>query len=610
MSNFDDDDENNVVSLSGHKEKTKQEDDAAEDKDEPKQAKHNTDVLVGIADDAKLFHSPSGSAFADIEVDGHRETWPVRTKGFRRWLTQRFYIATNKVPGSEALQAALNVIEAKAHFDGPELSVGLRVGSHSGKLYLDLADENWRAVEIDATGWRQAAKVPTRFRRPAGMRPLPMPEKGGSIEVLQSFLNVETETKEQFVLAVAWLLASLRDGGPYPVLALAGEQGSAKSTASKLMRSLVDPNAAPLRALPREDRDLFIAANNGHVLAFDNVSGLPNWISDTICRLATGGGFSVRQLYSDQDEILFDAQRPLILNGIEDIIERPDLADRSLFLALKEIPKKKRRPGREIVEKFGIARPKILGALLDVMVVGLRRLPKTELSELPRMADFALWVTTCEAALWKKGTFYTAYTGNTEEATKTLIEGDIVAAAICAFMADKPEWEGPAKTLLADLDRLIGEGAARKKEWPKTPKSLSGKLTRLAPSFRQIGLQITRLPRTESIRPLRLEWEGKRPSFSSAPSSNPRNRPLGHDDGDAGHDDKDEGRKPQPSCCDPWENPENDTHDVNDGHSPLYSPSDDDPFPILGDDETVGDGDPFASLRDPSLKLKREGDAA
>ena len=149
---------------------------------------------------------------------------------------------------------------------------------------------------------------PVRFRRPAGMQPLPVPVQGGSVEVLRSFLNVQSDT--DFVLVVAWALAVLRNRGPYPVIVLSGEQGSAKSTFSAILRSLLDPNTAPLRALPREDRDLFIAASNGHVLAFDNVSGLPSWISDTLCRLATGGGFAVRQLYTDQDEVLFDAARP------------------------------------------------------------------------------------------------------------------------------------------------------------------------------------------------------------------------------------------------------------------------------------------------------------
>jgi hypothetical protein len=233
------------------------------------------------------------------------------------------------------------MIEAKAHFDSPQRIVHIRVGGLDGRLYLDLGDKTWRAVEIDAAGWRVINDPPVRFRRAAGMQALPMPVRGGSIEALRSFLNVKSAS--DFVLVVAWAVAALRDRGPYPVMALSGEQGSAKSTFTAILRALLDPNTAPLRALPREDRDLFIAAINGHVLAFDNVSGLPTWISDTLCRLATGGGFAVRQLYTDQEEVLFDAARPVILNGIEDIVARPDLADRALFLTLEPIPEERRR---------------------------------------------------------------------------------------------------------------------------------------------------------------------------------------------------------------------------------------------------------------------------
>ena len=226
----------------------------------------------------------------------------------------------------------------------------MRVAGLKGRLYLDLADDQWRAVEIGRRGWRIVAEPPVRFRRAAGMLPLPIATKGGSVETLRTFLNVRR--KYDFVLVVAWALAVLRNCGPYPVLVLAGEQGSAKSTLAAILRALLDPNSAPLRALPREDRDLFIAATNSHVLAFDNVSGLPSWISDTLCRLATGGGFAVRQLYTDQDEVLFDATRPVILIGIEDVVTRPDLADRAIFLTLEPIPDDQRRPEKELWAAF------------------------------------------------------------------------------------------------------------------------------------------------------------------------------------------------------------------------------------------------------------------
>jgi hypothetical protein len=445
-------------------------------------------ILIDIAQVAELFHTPDGTCFADIDIGGHRETWSIRSKGFRRWLARRFFEETDGAPNSEALHSALNVIEAKAHFDAPERVVYVRVGGLDGRLYLDLGDESWRAVEIDTTGWRVIDNPLVRFRRAAGMRPLPVPVRGGSVETLRSFLNVRSNA--DFVLVVAWALACLRNRGPYPVIVLSGEQGSAKSTFSAILRGLLDPNTAPLRALPREDRDLFIAASNGHVLAFDNVSGLPAWISDTLCRLATGGGFAVRQLYTDQDEVLFDATRPVILNGIEEIVARPDLADRALFLTLDPIPEERRRPEAELWAAFEAERPRILGVLLDAVVEGLKRLPDTRLEKLPRMADFALWATACETALWPAGTFWSAYCGNRDEAVEGVIDADPIAVAVRAVMAMRTVWTGTASDLLGALVEAAGERAAKSKTWPDSPRALAGRLRRAATFLRKIGIEI------------------------------------------------------------------------------------------------------------------------
>ena len=370
---------------------------------QPKQ----TDTLIELASRAELFHTADGTGYADLDVTGHRETWPIRQKRFCLWLTRAFFGATQGVPNSEALQSALKLVEAKAHFDADERHIHVRVAGLDDRLYLDLADAAWRAVEIARAGWRIVDRPPVRFRRAAGMQPLSTPDPGGSIELLRPYLNVQTEA--DFVLVVSWMLAVLRPHGPYPILVLSGEQGSAKSTFSKILRALLDPNTAPLRVLPREIRDLFITATNSHLLTFDNVSGLPSWISDTLCRLATGGGFAVRQLYTDEDEVIFDATRPVILNGIEDIVTRPDLADRGLFLQLQPIPEASRRTEAEFWEAFWQDCPKILGALLDCLAHGLRKLPTTRLNRHPRMADFAHWATACETAVWPAGTFMDAY---------------------------------------------------------------------------------------------------------------------------------------------------------------------------------------------------------
>lgn len=445
-------------------------------------------LLIELAGAASLFHAPDKTCFADIVVSGHRETWPIRGRGFGQWLGRGFYERTGGAPGSEALQSALNVIQAKALFEGPERKVHVRVAGLEGRLYLDLGDATWRAVEIDAAGWRVIADPPVRFRRSPGMRPLQLPEAGGSVEVLRSFLNVRSDI--DFVLTVAWMLACLRNHGPYPVIVLSGEQGTAKSTFTAMLRSLIDPNTAALRALPREERELFIAASNAHVLAFDNVSGLPGFVSDTLCRLATGASFAVRQLYSDQEEVLFEASRPVILNGIEDIVNRADLASRALFLTLEPISEDRRRPESELWAAFEAEKPRLLGALLDGVVMGLRRLPDTRLPRLPRMADFAIWATACEGAWWPAGTFMAAYDDNRADAVESVIESDPVAATVRTLMNNRPDWSGTATELLAALAGVASERIAKSKTWPGDARALANRLRRAATFLRQVGIAV------------------------------------------------------------------------------------------------------------------------
>jgi hypothetical protein len=465
-----------------------------------KEKRPTKDVLIELAQEAELFHTPEGTPYADFTVHGHRETWPVRSKGFKRWLGRKYYGQTRSAPNSEAMQAALGVIEARAHYDAPEQLIATRVAGLADRIYIDLCNDAWQAIEVDEDGWRIVDEPPVRFRRANGMLPLPAPESGGNIEALRKYLNltaadgVEAATADaKFVLTVSVLLAYMRARGPYPVLVLAGEHGACKSTFAAILRSLIDPNASALRALAREDRDLFIAATNGWVLAFDNVSRLPDWISDTLCRLATGGGFATRQLYTDDDEKLFAAMRPIVLNGIEDFIGRPDLADRSVFLTLAPITDEARQSELEFWTAFEKERPAILGAVLDMVSHGLRYLPLTKLERTPRMADFTRWAVACEGATFKAGTFLNAYNANRQGAVETVLEADIVATTLRAFLAGREsnEWTGPASKLLSELSDKAGETVTKSKEWPTTPNALSGRLRRASTFLRKVGINIS-----------------------------------------------------------------------------------------------------------------------
>jgi hypothetical protein len=384
------------------------------------------------------------------------------------------------------ISSELDLLEARAQFDSPERSVPVRVAEDAARIYLDLADEHWRAVEIGPDGWWVNKSPPVRFRRPAGMLPLPVPERRGSIEALKPFLNLSS--RNDFVLVVAWLLATLRPGGPYPLLAISGEQGSAKTVLSKMLKALVDPNAAPVRALPREERELMIAANNGYLLAFENLSGLPAWLSDALCRLASGGSFAVRQLYTDDEEVLFQASRPLLVNGIEDVISRADLADRGIFLTLAPIGEKQRRSEADLWREFDLAQPGILGALLDAAVRGLQTLPCIRLTSLPRMADFALWATACEPALWPAGTFARGYDANRRAAVEGIIEADPVAVCVRALMAECDSWAGTASDFLRAASAFAGNNGSN---WPKNPGALAGRLRRAQTFLRVLGINIT-----------------------------------------------------------------------------------------------------------------------
>src|SRR5262249_8821736 len=176
-------------------------------------------------------------------------------------------------------------------------------------------------------------------------------------------------------LLVAWLVATLRPTGPYPVLVVHGEQGSAKSTLGRVLRALVDPNKAALRTTPRDERDLVIAATNGWIIAFDNLGHVSKQLSDALCRLATGTGFATRALYTDTEEVIFEAQRPIVLNAIEELATEGDMLSRAMILYLPSIPGDKRQDEQTYWRNFAATQAQILGALCDIVSTALRRLP-------------------------------------------------------------------------------------------------------------------------------------------------------------------------------------------------------------------------------------------
>jgi hypothetical protein len=447
------------------------------------------DRLIGLALDAglELFHDPDQQGWVSVRVDTHWENHPIRARAFQLFLLRIYYLDTGESPGAQAIRAAAELFEARALFDGEECPVHLRVAAHGDRLYLDLCDRAWRAVEIDAEGWRVLDRPPAKFRRTRGSQPLPEPERGGSLEELRSFFNVD---HHGWILIRAFLVAALRPGFPLPILVAKGEQGAGKSTACRVISSLIDPRTSALRGVPREVRDLTAAAKNSWLVCFDNLSRLPEDLADAACRLATGGGFGGRQLYSDHDEAIFDATRPLVFNAITDLgTARPDFLDRALIVEFLSITPEMRRDEAQFWYEFSERRPRILGALLDAVVTGLRNLPQVRLDRPPRLADFALWVSACEEALgMKPGEVMAAYQTNSAEARDLALQASPLYGPLAELAREG--FTGTVAELHARLDSMVSDAMRRSVRWPKAPNGLGNALRRMATNLRAAGVEL------------------------------------------------------------------------------------------------------------------------
>jgi len=496
------------------------------DEDSPKPRESAATRLVKLAAQFEFFHDPQNRGFVRLDVNRHLEVWPLNSSQFRKLLAQTFYKRTHSVVNRNALADAIATLEGRALFESREEPVFLRVAPHGENILVDLCDPQWRVVEVTAKGWRILESSPVSFIRSPAMRPLPVPVSGseGSLNPLWELLNISPALRP---LVADALLNGFHPHGPYFVPNYIGEQGSAKSCAAKIHRLLIDPNENPLRSPPREERDLLVHAANNWCVALDNLSGVPPWLSDGICRLATGGGHSARQLFTDGEEFSVAVKRPVILNGIEDVATRPDLAERALQIELETIPDNRRIPEKELWLKFEQARPVIFSGVLNGLVCGLRELPNVKLDCLPRMADAALFATAAETAFgWSTGTFMSAYWNNLNEGASASVDAHPVGVGVRRLLDGLSEWSGEPTQLLTELNNIASDELRRAHNWPKTPRALSACLRRMAQAFRRagIGLDFARSKR----RGIRLCKQAD--SASPASPASPESTPAGADD--------------------------------------------------------------------------------
>lgn len=483
--------------------------DANDADDAGRQSQRDRIVEAVLDTDAVFWRDAADDAFCTLPVGNRIQRFRVRSESFKR-LVRHLYGVKNMTAarggngalrpaaaGDNAMREAVSALDAMALMG--ERRAGARPRAcfgRPGEVWLDLGDESWRAVRITGDGWTVVDGADVPLIRPAGLLGLPTPEEGGTVDLLRRFFGRGGE--DAFMLTTGWQVAALYPRGPYPVLALDGEQGSGKTTFSRMLRALVDPNVADLAPMPREERDAVLACSNGAVLALDNLSNITPDMADVLCRIATGSGFRARRLYSDNDEYIVRVCNPVLLNGIPALLARGDLADRALAITLPKMPDAKRTPEAALWRDFEAARPKLLGLLLTALSRAMRDMDAIQLGALPRMADFTRLACAAAPAFgWTAETMLNALDRNRAAAVQAVIDGDPVASAVASLAQERAEkqpplapWEGTPSDLLLRLADHIPEDRRRERDWPKDATRLSQALRRCAPALRRAGIEV------------------------------------------------------------------------------------------------------------------------
>lgn len=450
------------------------------------------DRLIALARErCRLTHDEQQDAYAVFEWQGARQVHRIDSRGFSDFLSHAYYAETDRAPSEMALKVALATLRGQAKFEGETCKVFTRIAKTEKGYWLDLCNEAWQCVQITPTGWAVVAgEAAPLFTRSASMRPLPVPQRGGTLDALWPLVNIPEADR---LMVLAWLLEGLRTDTPHVVLELVGEQGSAKSYTQRFLRRLIDPNQADLRAAPKAVEDVWIAARNSHMVSLENLSHLSAQYQDALCVLATGGGYSARTLFTNAEETILELCKPIVLNGISVVVTAQDLLDRSVHIDLPTI--RLREMAGDMDARFEAAQPALVGALLDLFAKVLAMLPHVNIDRLqrPRMADFAALGEALTMVMGgPAGAFLDRHVSMRRESVLTTIDASPVGAALLAFMEQNPAgFEGSLTGLLVKLEAY----RQTHEFWPRSPKGLGDALRRLAPALRLIGFESKSIPK-------------------------------------------------------------------------------------------------------------------
>lgn len=468
-----------------------------------------SEKLIRIAKNYKLFHDDTKEAYAYI----NNVAVKIRGSMFKQLLARELWELENKSPNSDALNQALNVIEAMAVYDGGCIKLSNRVAEHNGCFYYDLADG--RAVRITKDGWDVIDNFPILFKRYSHQQRQVEPKRGGDTQRLFRFINVSEELHR--LLSLVSAISCLVPNIPHPIIHPYGDQGAGKTTFFTFFKLLIDPSKMSVIITPRNMEETVQVLEHHYLCMFDNLSAFPDWLSDLLSQACTGGGFSKRKLYTDDESVIYQIQRCIGLNGINLLISRADLMDRTILLHLERIESSKRKEWRVLMQEFEEERPYLLGCFFDALSKAMGIYPSVRLDNLPRMADFMRWGVAITKALgYEADDFIQAYQANIESQNAEVINSNTLAQAVLTFMQDKESWNGTVKQAFEELGKLV---VVTKDDntFPKRPNKLRNHLNRVKANLLDHGIKfkIEDFNKTEKGVPMSFQKVAKVSSVSS-----------------------------------------------------------------------------------------------
>jgi len=444
-----------------------------------------------FSDDVEYFIDQLKEVYVRVKVKEYYETLRADSGRFKSWIIKKYNDLTDDIPSSSKIKKALSLLNARAGYGDKKYELSIRCAFSGGNIWYELASDQWNAVRINKNGWIIVAVPPILFKRNTQNEQV-TPATGGNVKDLLEFVNIKGE-KQKLLFLVSTILEFVPHI-PRPIQVYFGSQGSAKSTASRLVKSLTDPSKVELLTMLNSTRELTQQLDQNYLLPFDNLTALSVRTSDTLCRAVTGGGLSKRKLYTDSDNVIFTYKRAIVINGVNLVANKPDLLDRSLLFELERIDEKDRKSEEDFWQEFDAKKPKILGAIFDVLSKALVIFPTIKLSKAPRMADFAKWgCAIAEALGYTQAEFIDAYEENYGLQNRRAIEENPVASAILTFAENCKRWDGTSQKLFKELKVVAEREELDTKLFPKSPSALSRRMNEVKSNLLTEGVKIEKV---------------------------------------------------------------------------------------------------------------------